>query len=55
MCVTLITINFRLFNANKKYKVHVLIKVKDEDSAIMVSTEIRLNGYYQLNSILFCI
>ena len=30
--------NFRLFNAYKKYK--VLIKVKDEDSAITVSTEI---------------
>ena len=53
MCVTLITINFRLFNANKKYK--VLIKVKDEDSAFTVSTEIRLSGCYQLNSILFCI
>ena len=29
------------------------IKVKDEDSAITVSTEIGLSGCYQLNSILF--
>ena len=32
-------VNFRLFNAYKWYK--VLIKVKDEDSAITVSTEIK--------------
>ena len=51
MGVTLITVNFRLFNAYKRYK--VLIKVKDEDSAITVSTEIGLSGCYQLNSILF--
>ena len=41
-------VNFRLFNAYKRYK--VLIKVKDEDSAITVSG---LSGCYQLNSILF--
>ena len=44
-------VNFRLFNAYKKYK--VIIKVKDEDSAITVSTKIGLSGCYQLNSILF--
>ena len=52
MGVTLINIkriNFTLFNAYKKYK--VLIKVKDEDSAITVSTEMGLSGCYQLNSI----
>ena len=46
-------INFRLFNAYKKYK--VLIKVKDEHSTITESTEIGLSGCYQLNSILFVI
>ena len=54
MCVTLITINFRLFNANKKYK--VLIKVKDEDSAIAVSTEILTTKWLlstKLNSFLY--
>ena len=42
MGVTLITVNFTLFNAYKRYK--VLIKVKDEDSAITVSTETGLSG-----------
>ena len=44
-------VNFSLFNAYKSYK--VLIKVKDEHSAITVSTEIGLSGCYQLNSIPF--
>ena len=50
MGVTLITIK-RLTSDCLMYK--VLIKVKDEDSAITVSTEIGLSGCYQLNSILF--
>ena len=45
MGVTLI----RLFNAYKKFK--VLINVKDENSAITVSTEIGLSACCQLNSI----
>ena len=51
MGVSLITVNFRLFNTYKRYK--VLIKVKDEDSAIALSTQIGLSGCYQLNSIPF--
>ena len=48
-------VNFRLFNAYKKYK--ELTKVKDEDSeaVITVSTETGLRGCYQPNSILLCI
>ena len=41
-----------MFNAYKRYKVLIHVNVKDEDSAITISTEIGLSGYYQLNSIL---
>ena len=42
-------VNFRLFNAYRRYKV---IKVKDGDSAITVSAEIKLCGCYHLNTTL---
>ena len=51
MGVTLITIKRLTSHCLMRYK--VLIKVKDEDSAITVSTEIGLSGCYQLNSIFF--
>ena len=48
MGVSLIMVHFRLFNAYKRYK--ILIKVKDADFAITVSTQ---SDCYQLNSLLF--
>ena len=51
MGVSLITIK-RLTSDCLMQKVLSTIKVKDEDSAITVSTEIGLSGCYQLNSIL---
>ena len=49
MGVTLITIK-RLTSDCLMHRYKVLIKVKDEDSAITVSTEKGLSGCYQLNS-----
>ena len=51
MGVSLITIK-RLTSDCLMQKVSSTIKVKDEHSAITVSTEIGLSGCYQLNSIL---
>ena len=50
--VSFITVNFRLLNAYKRCK--VLIKVKNEDSAITVSTRIGLSDSTELNSFFFC-
>ena len=49
--MSLIMVNFRLFNGYKRYK--VLIKVKNEDSAITVSTQIGLSDSTELNSFFF--
>ena len=54
--IILLSINFRWFNAYKRYK--VLINVKDEDSSITLSTEIVVSGCYistELNSFFFLI